>query len=185
LVAFCQTVDKFNVPVHLRIKHTRHAYLIGNYLDLGPSGIEVPQVEQEATVNESVANFYYPPLGIRSWGGGARKGSAERSDRLEYAKWWSEYGALWLQLESVNSVVNARKLVKAGVDILDFGPADLTFDIETYAAPPLKTVDDCIRHVAEQVADLPIGIAFRSGTPDRREHYAKMGVTVFLERPMP
>jgi 2-keto-3-deoxy-L-rhamnonate aldolase RhmA len=184
LVAFCQTADKFNVPVHLRIKHTRHTYLIGNYLDLGPSGVEVPQVETESTVDEAVANFYYPPLGIRSWGGSARKGAAEHGDRLSYAQWWSAYGVLWLQLESVNAVLNARKFAKPGVDILDFGPVDLTFNIETYTNPPFRTVDDCVRYVAEQVADVPVGIGFRTGTPDHRERYAAMGVTVFLERPV-
>ena len=42
LVAFCELADEFDIPVQFRIKHTRNAYLIGNYLDLGPSGIEVP-----------------------------------------------------------------------------------------------------------------------------------------------
>ena len=69
VVAFCEAVDELGVPVKLRIKHTRHAYLIGNYLDLGPSGVEVPQVEFETTVDEAIASLYYPPIGNRSWGG--------------------------------------------------------------------------------------------------------------------
>ncbi|MCZ6680104.1 MAG: hypothetical protein O7E52_22975, partial [Candidatus Poribacteria bacterium] len=55
LVAFCQLANEFDIPVQFRIKHTRNAYLIGNYLDLGPSGIEVPQVELESTVDEAIA----------------------------------------------------------------------------------------------------------------------------------
>ena len=39
LVSFCAAADELNIPVQLRIKHTRHAYLIGNYLDLGPMAI--------------------------------------------------------------------------------------------------------------------------------------------------
>ena len=82
LVEYCNIADSLDIPVHFRIKHTRNAYLIGNYLDLGPSGIEVPQVELESTVEEAVTWFYYPQIGIRSAGGGRRKGIAERSDRL-------------------------------------------------------------------------------------------------------
>ena len=35
LVEYCNIADSLGMPVHFRIKHTRNAYLIGNYLDLG------------------------------------------------------------------------------------------------------------------------------------------------------
>ncbi|MCZ6681087.1 MAG: aldolase/citrate lyase family protein, partial [Candidatus Poribacteria bacterium] len=129
------------------------------------------------------AYFYYPQIGIRSWGGGARKGTEGRSDRLEYAQWWSEYGVLWMQIESIPAVTNARKLAKPGVDCLSFGPADLTFSIEAYPHHTFKTVDDGVRHVCEQLADTSVAVCYRNGSPDTREKYAEMGVTVFLEYP--
>ena len=49
LVDFCQHASKLGIPVQFRIKHTRETYLIGNILDLGPLGIEVPQVEDIET----------------------------------------------------------------------------------------------------------------------------------------
>ena len=61
------------MPVQFRIKNTRHAYLIGNVLDLGPMAIEVPLVEDEAVVQEALDAFYYPQVGHRSWGGPARR----------------------------------------------------------------------------------------------------------------
>ena len=57
IVEFCEMAAEIGIHVQFRIKHTRHTYLIGNYLDLGPSGVEVPQVETEDTVDESVGNF--------------------------------------------------------------------------------------------------------------------------------
>ena len=68
LVDFCQHASKLGIPVQFRIKHTRETYLIGNILDLGPLGIEVPQVEDIETVKEAVNYFYYPQKGIRSVG---------------------------------------------------------------------------------------------------------------------
>ena len=62
-------------------------YLVGNVLDLGPAGIEVPQVEEEATVDEAVKYFYYPQQGKRSWGGVARWKIDGNDDRLAYADW--------------------------------------------------------------------------------------------------
>lgn len=151
LVEFCAIAEELSIPVQLRIKHTRHAYLIGNYLDLGPLAIVVPQVEEESTVLEAIAAFYYPPIGKRSWGGAARYGIKERSDRLEYAQWWNKNGILILQLESINAITNAKKLAKPGVDMFVFGAMDLSFSLESYPEHPFGTVEECIRHVIKQM----------------------------------
>ena len=152
LVSFCASAVELDIPVHLRIKHTRHAFLIGNYLDLGPMAIMVPQVESEATVDEAVDAFYYPPLGKRSWGPQWGFGFDDSRERLEYAAWWNETGILVLQLESVNAVTNAGLLARPGVDMFAFGANDLNFSLEAYPDHPLKTVEDCIAHVEEQMA---------------------------------
>ena len=182
LFAFCEAADQLGVPVQLRIEHTRNAYLIGNYLDLGPSGVEVPQVELESTVDEAIASMYYPPIGNRSWGE-PRRGPQVPTDRVEYARWWSEYGLLWLQLESIDAVTNTRRLAKTGVDCLSFGPNDLDFSLEAHPHHPFRSVDECVRHVAEQLADSSVALCFRT-TPDTRAKYADMGATVFIEPPI-
>ena len=38
LVQYCATAKEVGIPVQFRIKHPRHAYLVGNILDLGPLG---------------------------------------------------------------------------------------------------------------------------------------------------
>ena len=68
LVAFCAGAEVVDMPVQFRIQHTRHAYLIGRYLDLGVTAIMVPEVREEATVDEAMRFFYYPQKGKRSWG---------------------------------------------------------------------------------------------------------------------
>ena len=90
----------FAACTHFRIKHTRHSYLIGHILDLGPTLIEVPQVENEATVDESIEHFYSPPVARRSWIGGASRGFGARgTDRIAYANWWKQFGRPGGQIE--------------------------------------------------------------------------------------
>ena len=150
LVQYCETAKEVGIPVQFRIKHPRHAYLVGNVLDLGPLGIEVPLVEDEATVDEAINWFYYPQVAKRSWGGAARYGVEERGDRLEYAEWWNENGILCIQMETLRAVTNARHLAKPGITCLTWGPADLSYDIEAHPHHPLQSVDDCLqtRHKA-------------------------------------
>ena len=183
LVVYCGLAEELGMPVQFRIKNTRNSYLIGNILDLGPAAIEVPLVEDDAIVDEAINNFYYPQVGKRSWGGAARYGVSVRDDRLEYAGWWNDNGILCMQMETLRGVTNARQLAKPGVDCLTWGPADLSFDIEAHPQHPLQTVDDCLRHVLRQLEGTDVKVSFRNGTPDQRDKYREMGVTVFMERP--
>ena len=146
---------------------------------MGPSGIEVPQVELDETVDEAVAAFYYPQQGIRSWGGAPRVNSAGK-ERLEYAEWWNTNGILWMQIESIEAVTHARHLAKPGVDCLSFGPADLTFSMEGHPNHALQTVDACVEYVARALEGTTTAVCFRNGNPSTRQKYADMGVTVFF-----
>lgn len=183
LVAFCGMTEAMGIPVQFRIKHPRHAYLIGNILDLGPLSIEVPLVETEAVVDEALAVFYYPQVGKRSWGGSARYGITGRDNRREYAAWWNSHGILCLQIETLTAVTHARQLAKPGVDCLTWGPSDLSFDLEAHPTHPFQTVDDCLRHVLKQLEGTDIRVSFRNYSHELRQKYMDMGVTVFMERP--
>ena len=183
LVDFCNLTDEFGLPVRLRIQHTRNAYLLGTFLDLGASGIEVPQVETPATADEATESFYYPPLGRRSWGGGSRRRIGDFPELRSYADWWNRNGVLWLQIESLAAVLNAHQLAREGVDCLSFGPSDLSFDIEAHPNPPYATVEECVGAVADSVRGTQTALCYRTGSPDLRQQFADLGVTVFLERP--
>lgn len=185
LVQYCETAKEVGIPVQFRIKHPRHAYLVGNVLDLGPLGIEVPLVEDEVTVDEAINWFYYPQVAKRSWGGAARYRVEERGDRLEYAEWWNENGILCIQMETLRAVTNARHLAKPGITCLTWGPADLSYDIEAHPHHPLQSVDDCLKHVIQQFEGTNIRMSFRNYDYKLRDYYKDMGVTVFMENPKP
>ena len=183
LVEFCETAKELGMPVQFRIKHTRQAYLVGNVLDLGPLGIEVPLVEDESEVDEALRWFYYPQVGKRSWGGAARANVNDHPDRLEYADYWNDFGVLWLQMESLSAVTRAKTFAKPGVVCLSWGPADLSFNREANPEHPLKTDDDCIRHVVKLLEGSETKLCIRSYEPELRNKYLDMGATVLLERP--
>lgn len=183
LVAYCAAAEDLGIDVQLRIQHTYQAHMVGRYLDLGPSAVLVPEVMEESTVDDALAYAYYGPIGRRSWGGGARRGLrgvAKGLDRLSYAAWWNDYVLLGIQVESVEAVTNIRKLAKPGVSVVTFGPNDLSFSLEDHPEFPLRTVDECMRNVADQLAGTGIRIAMGTPTkPEERGKYLEMGVTLF------
>jgi len=189
LVSITGMAEELGLPVQFRIPHTRHTYLIGRYLDMGLSGILVPEVEDPAVVDEAIHYAYYPPVGHRSWGGAARFGTTQNGKRLstaEYVEFWNNHVVLSVQVESIAAVENARALAKPGVDYLAFGPSDLGLDLERHPEYRFRTTDDCTRYVAEQVKGTGVRLGMAIITePDQRQKYIDMGLTMFQESPRP
>ena len=180
----CEISDGMGIPIVVRIKHTRFTYLIGNVLDLGPSMIEVPQVEYMSTVRDAVDNFLYPQTGCRSWGPMKGPKFNDLPDRLEYSEWWNSHGVLWMQIESVEAVTQAHAFAKSGVDCLSFGPIDLMFNLKRHPHHVFNTMDDCVAYVVKALEDTSVAVCVRSYSPDLREKYFDLGVTVLLESPV-
>ena len=158
LVHFCRMAQKLDMPAQMRIRHTREAYMIGRFLDFGLFSVVVPQVEREESVDEAIEAFYYPPLGKRSWWPQFAYGHDPSRERREYADWWNANGVLVIQLESVDAILNVRRLAKPGVDLLAFGAADLGLSIEGHPKSPFASFEECHDFVVEQCKNLPIKV---------------------------
>jgi len=186
LVEFTKAAQELGIPVHFRIKHTRYAFQVGNWFDLGPSMIEVPQSETEETVRDAVDFTYFRPQGKRSWGGAARVGQDERSGIPEYTSWWNSYGVLWIQVESIQAICNIPMLAAPGVDCISWGPSDLTIDRNLNPHHPLAVSDDaCVEYAVKALEGTGAKLAYRSYDFNLRDKYIGMGATVLLERPKP
>ncbi len=188
LVSYCAAAEELGIDVQLRIPHTRHAYLVGRFLDFGLSAVLVPEVMEPETVDDAISYAYYGPIGRRSWGGTARRGLRglngvpKDMDRQAYAAWWNDYVILAIQVESVEAVTNIRKLAKPGVSVVTFGPRDLRFSLEAHPKYPLQHVDDCMRNVAAQLKGTDVRLAMGTSTvPQERDKYLEMGITLFQE----
>lgn len=151
LVKFCKLAEELGAGGQLRIPHPRLAFLTGRFADLGVLSIMVPLVEDVATADDALNNFYYPPLGNRSWGGEFRFREKPPTDRLKYSQWWNGTGILGFQIETLRAALNVRNLVKPGVDFIAWGPGDMSFDIERHSNSPFKTLEEVHAFVIEQL----------------------------------
>ena len=158
LVRFCKLAEELGAGVQLRIPHPRLAYLTGRFADLGVLAIMVPLVEDVATADDAIHNFYYPPLGNRSWGGEFRFAEKPPTDRLKYAPWWNATGMLGFQIETLRAALNVRNLVKPGVDFVAWGPGDMGFDIERHSNSPFKTLQEVHAFVIEQLKGFDVRV---------------------------
>jgi len=132
LVSICGIAEQAGLPVQFRIPHTRLTFLIGRFLDMGLSGVLVPEVEDPAVAQEAVDYAYYAPVGKRSWGGTFRYGQTQNGKRLsqpEYVEYWNNHVVVSVQIESIKAVESAESLAVPGLDYLAWGPNDLGLDL--------------------------------------------------------
>jgi 2-keto-3-deoxy-L-rhamnonate aldolase RhmA len=187
LVSFTASAESLGIPVQLRIPHTREAHKVGRFFDLGVSGALVPEVMLAETVQDALDFAYYGPIGRRSWGGANRLGlrnHAAPSGRRAYADWWNETVLLSIQIESVETATRIKQLVRPGITHVTWGPNDLEFSLERHSSPELNSVEACMRHVAQQLEGSGIGISMGTATtPDERQKYRELGVTIFQAAP--
>jgi 2-keto-3-deoxy-L-rhamnonate aldolase RhmA len=158
LVRFCKLAEELGVGVQMRLPHVRLAYLTGRFADLGVMSIMVPLVEEVWTADDAIQNFYYPPLGNRSWGGEFRFGEKPPTDRLKYSAWWNGTGILGFQIETLRAALNVRNIVKPGVDFIAWGPGDMSFDIERHSHSPFKTLEEVHAFVVEQLKGVDVRV---------------------------
>ena len=187
LVAFTGAAEQLGIPVQLRIPHTRDAHKVGRFFDLGIAGALVPEVMEASTVQDAVDFAYYGPIGRRSWGGANRLGLRPRTAptaRREYAAWWNQTVLLSIQIESVETVSNIARLARPEITHVTWGPNDLEFSIDLHPHFPLRTVEACMKNVAEQLEGSGIRIAMGTATTEaERQQYRDLGVTIFQAAP--
>jgi 2-keto-3-deoxy-L-rhamnonate aldolase RhmA len=163
LVKFCKLAEDLGVGVQIRIPHVRWAHMTGRFADLGVLAVMVPLVEDAATADEAINNFYFPPLGNRSWGGEFRYREKPPTDRLQYSQWWNSNGLLGFQIETLKAAINARSIVKPGVDWISWGPGDMAFDLERHSNSPFKTIEEVHAFVIQQLKGYDVRLPAAGG----------------------
>ena len=71
------------------------------------------------------------------------------------------------------------------MDFVTFGPSDMTLDIRRYPNHALKTVEDCVAYVANDLQGTGVRACMRVAAGDDTSHFEDMGVTMFLENKIP
>lgn len=128
-------------------------------LDIGPSGILVPQIRSADDVRRVISWSKYPPSGRRSVGiGRAHQYGLRFKEYIEHS---NDETAVILQIENADAVANIESITNVdGVDALFVGPYDLSASLGQPGELDQPEVRKAIERVttAAQEAGIPLGI---------------------------
>ena len=120
-------------------------------LDLGPSGVMVPYVNNAGEARQAVAAMRYPPAGVRGIAGFTPATHFGQEFKDYYAKADDALVTI-LQIETAEAVANVTEIAAVeGVDVLFVGPLDLSvnlghagqFDHPEFRAAVTRVIEAC------------------------------------------
>lgn len=123
----CRTARLLDFPLIIRPEASLY-HLIRKYLDMGPSGLMIPWMEQQTQIDALREAAFLPPKGRRGPGGPAIL--ANRS--LDRAGWNEIEADLFImtQIESPAGIANMASLVSQDwIDATMLGPYDLSVNM--------------------------------------------------------
>lgn len=146
-------------------------------LDIGASGIIIPQVKTAAEAKKAIQFCKYPPEGIRGVGIARAQGYGEKFQ--EYVVNANDDIAVIIQIEHIDAAKNIEEIIQiAGIDCLFIGPYDLSASMGKMGLTADLDVQDAIKHVKvhAETAKIPLGIF--GVTADAVQPYIENGYTL-------
>ena len=156
----CQAVGH-RCPCLVRIPANEEAW-IKRALDIGVSGLIVPQVKTAEETARAVAPSKYPPEGQRSVG--ITRAHRYGTQFQEYVNTANQETAIVIQVEHIDSVRNVDRIIEVpGCDAIFIGPYDLSASLGKTGQIGDPEVQQAIARVKSACAakNFPAGIFVR------------------------
>ena len=113
-----------SVPI-VRVKEGNDS-IIGEALDIGAAGIQVPQIETAVQAENVIKRMKFAPEGERGVCRFVRAAQYSANGRFKYFKRANEAVAI-LQIEGMSGIQNLHEILQVpGIDVLFIGPYDLS-----------------------------------------------------------
>ncbi|HID50483.1 MAG TPA: 2,4-dihydroxyhept-2-ene-1,7-dioic acid aldolase [Anaerolineae bacterium] len=128
-------------------------------LDIGATGIIVPQVNSAEQAERAMRRAKYPPLGTR--GVGVTRAHGYGLHFADYVAWANEATAVIIQVEHVTAVAAIEEIARVpGIDAVFVGPYDLSASMGKMGQVEDAEVKSAINRVTEVclAADMRLGI---------------------------
>ena len=175
--AVLQAVDD-RIPCIVRVP-AADAVVIKRVLDLGTTGIIVPQVNTADTARKVVSAARYAPEGDRGVGLARAHGYGMKFQ--DYMNVANERTAVIVQAEHVEAVNNIDAIAAvAGIDAVLIGPYDLSASLGRMGAVDDPVVTSAIDRVTEACQKAGVALGYFGVSPDAVQPYVQRGYNLLV-----
>ncbi|KZF12416.1 MAG: HpcH/HpaI aldolase/citrate lyase family protein [Rhodococcus sp. (in: high G+C Gram-positive bacteria)] len=154
--------------------------IIKQVLDLGAQNILVPMISTAAQARDVAEAAQYPPVGRR--GVGSALARSARWNRVEnYLENAAEHVSVFVQIESVDAVGNARAIAETpGIDGVFVGPSDLAASMGLLGRQNHPDVVAAVKETFAEVATTGKPFGVNAFVPGQADEYVRDGAEFVL-----
>lgn len=159
----------------VRVKEDSQS-LIGEVLDIGAGGVQVPMVRSARDVEEVTRRARFAPLGMRGVCRFVRAASYSSMDRYTFFEKSNE-ALIVLQLEGTEAIANLDEILAArGADIVFIGPYDLSQSLGVPGDVDGPVVMEAMRGIVDKCLKRGIVVGTFVDTLQSARHWRDAGV---------
>ena len=152
------------------------ASVMGEVLDIGAGGIQVPQITTKADAERVMSRTKFSPLGERGVCRFVRAAKYSAKDRFEYFKDENEKVTI-LQIEGQEGINNIDDILTVdGIDVLFIGPYDLSQSLGVPGEIDNPIVEEKMLEIIGKCREKNITVGTFVVTPDNAIKWKKLGV---------
>ena len=156
-----RTAQGMRMHAIIRVQYNEQVQML-KALDMGASGVQVPNVDTEDDARRLISFARFAPQGVRGFGNTTRAGGYGTVPIKEFMRRGNEETLISAHCETREAVKNLESIVKVpGIDVIFIGPGDLSQAYGCAGEPQSlelkQAIDDIIR--ISLAAGKSVGIA--------------------------
>ena len=152
------------------------ASVMGEVLDIGAGGIQVPQITTRAEAEAVINRVKFAPMGERGVCRFVRAAKYSSKDRFEYFKEENEKVTI-LQIEGQEGIDNIDEILTVdGIDVLFIGPYDLSQSLGVAGEIDNPLVEEKMLEIIEKCKEKNITVGTFVDIPQNAVKWKKLGV---------
>ena len=160
----------------IRVKETA-PFLIGEALDIGAGGIQVPQIESPEAARDVVRRAKFSPLGERGVCRFVRAAQYSHKDRFSYFQEAND-AVIVLQIEGKAGIEALPEILEVkGIDVIFIGPYDLSQSLGVPGRIDHPLVEDKMRLILSLCREKGVFTGVFTDTPENARKWRSLGVS--------
>ena len=166
-----------DIPVIVRPANRKSAEYLSRPLDIGASGLLVPQIKTRQDVENVVRWSRYQPIGSRGMALARQHTFFEGGNTQETMGQLNEEILVALQIEHRDAIDNLGDLLSVpGIDAAFVGPADLAASLGIPGKTSDAAVEEAIGHVIKVAEDNSVIPGIHTGSVDKARYWIERGM---------
>ena len=169
-----------DIPAMIRVGENDRQVVL-KYLDLGVSGVMIPQTNSATLAREAIEAMRYAPAGLRGLAGGRTFDYGQGAAMAELVPAINDRVLSIIQFEHIDALAHLDEILRLpGIDVLFVGPTDLHQSMGFGGQLGVPEVESVIQQVVDKTKERGVALAIVAPDADTTNRRVAQGFQMIV-----